>query len=39
MLDCRNDVEAGQEHLIIYGHQMKDGSLSALSDGCYRQGG
>ena len=39
MLDCRNDIDAGQEHLIIYGHQMKDGSLSALSDGCYRQGG
>ena len=27
MLDCRNDIEAGQEHLIIYGHQMKDGSM------------
>lgn len=27
MLDYRNDIEAGQEHLIIYGHQMKDGSM------------
>ena len=27
MLDCRNDMEAEQEHLIIYGHQMKDGSM------------
>lgn len=27
MLDCRNDVDARQEHLIIYGHQMKDGSM------------
>lgn len=27
MLDCRNDIDAGQEHLIIYGHQMKDGSM------------
>lgn len=27
MLDCRNDIEAGQEHLIIYDHQMKDGSM------------
>ena len=27
MLDCRNDIAAGQEHLIIYGHQMKDGSM------------
>ena len=27
MLDCRNDIDARQEHLIIYGHQMKDGSM------------
>lgn len=27
MLDCRNDIDAMQEHLIIYGHQMKDGSM------------
>lgn len=27
MLDCRNDIDAEQEHLIIYGHQMKDGSM------------
>lgn len=27
MLDFRNDIDAGQEHLIIYGHQMKDGSM------------
>lgn len=26
-LDCRNDVGSPQEHLIIYGHQMKDGSM------------
>lgn len=26
-LDCRNDVDSPQEHLIIYGHQMKDGSM------------
>ena len=27
MLDNRNDIDARQEHLIIYGHQMKDGSM------------
>ena len=27
MLDNRNDKDARQEHLIIYGHQMKDGSM------------
>ena len=27
MLDYRNDIDARQEHLIIYGHQMKDGSM------------
>lgn len=27
MLGYRNDIAAGQEHLIIYGHQMKDGSM------------
>jgi sortase B len=26
-LDYRNDLSAGKEHLIIYGHQMKDGSM------------
>jgi sortase B len=26
-LDCRNDASRDQEHLIIYGHQMKDGSM------------
>ncbi|MDY4969647.1 MAG: class B sortase [Lachnospiraceae bacterium] len=27
MLDYRNDITSEQEHLIIYGHQMKDGSM------------
>lgn len=27
MLDFRNDIATEQEHLIIYGHQMKDGSM------------
>ena len=27
MLDCRNDIDVRQEHLIIYGHQMRDGSM------------
>lgn len=27
MLDYRNDIAGEQEHLIIYGHQMKDGSM------------
>jgi sortase B len=26
-LDYRNDADAEREHLIIYGHQMKDGSM------------
>ena len=26
-LDCRNDIDLPQEHLILYGHQMKDGSM------------
>ncbi len=26
-MDCRNDIARTQEHLILYGHQMKDGSM------------
>ena len=26
-MDYRNDIDLAREHLILYGHQMKDGSM------------